>query len=126
VTNVNLRAAARNYALPILILVFPLTLVWVMRAEDLYFLLVLFGIIPALAFLIGFLVRPAHVWIMPAAVVIWFWSAVAVDGRAAEIAPGNVIASVVFYGGPWLAAIWIGKVLGGHVGNVRWRREHGH
>ena len=116
------RRWAWRYALPVAALAAtaPLTRWSVGDDRNGEILLRTFVVAPVLAFLIGLLVRPACVWVVPAVSVLIEWAGVVVNeaqNPADNSAVGGFVFVVLLMGLPWTVLIWGGRELGQRLGS---------
>lgn len=107
------KEAAREHWLPLLILAAPIN--WVVyqsdNAENIFPMLPL----PAVAFAIGFALRPRHVWILWLGSVVIEWVVVGYMGKFNEPGGGETVASIMIEAFAWMAfgvlvPAWLGRV----------------
>ncbi len=122
--------AAREHWLPLLILVAPIN--WVVyqadKAENLAPMLPL----PAVAFLVGLVLRPRHVWLVWLGAVVIQWATMAAWGAYATAAtPGAgetplslTVEAFFWMAGGVLLPVWLGRLAGRAIRVGRHPGEH--
>lgn len=115
------REAARQHWLPLLVLVLPIH--WVVYQSDAD-TVVPFLILPAVALLIGVVLRPRHVWLIWFGAVIIQWIAMGVLGKYTDPEDETVL-SLLVEAFAWMALgvllpVWLGRWM-----RASWDHEHG-
>ena len=106
------RTAWQQHWLPLLLLVAPIGLVvWSTGLESTPLLFVL----PVAAFVIGFLLRPRHVWLIWLGAVVIQWAAMCVFGKYADPEDETVL-SLIIEAFAWMAMgvllpVWLGRTM---------------
>ena len=104
------KAAFGQHWRAVLALVVPIGLVvWASEWEDLLFVLIL----PVAAFIVGFVLRPRHVWFVWLGAVVVQWMAMAVLGKYAD-PEGETRLSLTIEAFAWMAMgvlvpVWLGR-----------------
>lgn len=118
-------AAASEHWLPLLILVAPINwVVWQSDADSVYPFLVL----PAVAFVVGMVRRPRHVWLVWLGSVMLEWIVVGLWGKYDDPGSGETIGSIMLEAFGWMAMgvllpVWYGRFTRAVLDE--WRRGHG-
>lgn len=105
------KQAAREHWLPLAILVVPINwVVWQSDADNVYPFLIL----PLVAFVVGFSLRPRHVWLVWLGSVVVTWIVVGVWGKYGEAGSDETVASIMVEAFGWmflgvLIPVWLGR-----------------
>lgn len=105
-----LKTAAQQHWLPLLVLVVPIGfVVWSTEVESTLLLMVL----PVTAFVVGYKVKPRHVWIVWLGAVVIQWIAMGVFGKYTDPEDETVL-SLILEAFSWMAMgvllpVWLGR-----------------
>lgn len=108
-----IKTAAREHWLPLLLLVLPIGyVVWNSDADSWLPLLPL----PIAALVIGFVLRPRHVWIVWLGAVVIQWIAMGVLGKYGDPGPDETVLSLILEAFAWMAMgvllpVWLGRFI---------------
>jgi hypothetical protein len=123
-TTAWLRELFREHWLPLLVMIAPIVLaVGVWTSESWWFALII--AVPVTAALVGYMLRPRHVWLMWAGAVVTQWIAMGIFDRYASAGPDETATSLVIEALIWMAIgvalpLWLGRIVGSAVdGPVR-------
>jgi hypothetical protein len=114
-----LREAFREHWLPLLIMVAPIMLaVGVWTSEPWWFALIL--VVPVTAAIVGYMLRPRHIWIMWAGAVVTQWVAMGIFDRYANAGPDETATSLVLEALIYMALgvalpLWLGRIVSTNV-----------
>jgi hypothetical protein len=114
-----LRELFREHWLPLLIMVAPIVLaVGVWTSESWWFALI--AVVPISAAIVGYVLRPRHVWLMWAGTVVVQWIAMGIFDRYANAGPDETAASLMAEALIWMALgvalpLWLGRLVSTHV-----------
>lgn len=112
--------AVREHWLPLVLLVVPIGLVvWGTELESTPFLFIL----PVAAFVIGFVLRPRHVWLVWLGAIVIQWVAMGVLGKYVDPEDETVL-SLILEAFAWMAIgvllpVWLGRTLRKTTGQSR-------
>jgi hypothetical protein len=110
-TTIDWRVWTRQYVLPFAILILSVAVTLRIGTAighgDIYFFWMI-AVAPIIAFLIGFVARPANALVIPVAVVL-FWEAVIVLNRGFADAAATLLPVTALIGLPLWLLIWLGK-----------------
>ena len=107
-----IKTAFREHWLPLVLLVVPIVLVvWGTELESTPFLFIL----PVAAFVIGFVLRPRHVWLVWLGAVVIQWVAMGVLGKYVDPEDETVL-SLILEAFAWMAIgvllpVWLGRTV---------------
>ncbi len=107
-----LKTAFEQHRLALVLLIVPIGfVVWATELERVLFLLVL----PVAAFVVGFVLRPRHVWFVWLGAVVIQWIAMGVLGKYADPEDETVL-SLIIEAFPWMAIgvlvpVWLGRTV---------------
>jgi hypothetical protein len=113
-TTAWLRELFHEHWLPLLIMVAPIVLaVGVWTSESWWFGLIV--MVPIAAAIVGYMLRPRHVWIMWIGAVVTQWIAMGIFDRYANAGPDETATSLVIEALIWMALgvalpIWLGRL----------------
>jgi hypothetical protein len=107
-----LKTAFEQHWRVLALLIVPIGLVvWASEWEDLPFVLIL----PVAAFVVGFALRPRHVWVVWLGAVVIQWIAMGVFGKYSD-PEGETVGSLILEAFAWMAMgvlvpMWLGRTL---------------
>jgi hypothetical protein len=110
-----LRELFLEHWLPLLVMVAPIVLaVGVWTSESWWFSLVV--VVPIAAAIVGYVLRPRHVWLMWAGAVGTQWIAMGIFNRYATAGPDETAASLATEALIWMAIgvalpLWLGRIV---------------
>lgn len=117
------KQAVREHWLPLLILVAPINwVVWQSDASNAIPMLPL----PIIAFIIGFTLRPRHVWLLWLGSVVLEWVTVGLWGKYSDPGAGETVFSIMIEAFGWMAMgvlipAWFGRLLRDVRHELGWR-----
>lgn len=108
-----LKQAAREHWLPLLVLFVPIN--WVVYQSDADNVLPLLPL-PIVAFVVGLVLRPRHVWLVWIGSVVMVWLVIGYMGKYNDPGPNETVASIMIESIIWmllavLVPAWFGRLI---------------
>jgi hypothetical protein len=108
-----------QYVVPSILMSLPVLLPWLIWEDaggklsqlDVGLVIAAVIVVPLLALVIGFTVRPKHGCLPPAVALVALWAGVALNRGMGQLTSEGAFFSLIVVGPAWMFMIWLGKVL---------------